>query len=94
MTALSLDLPDEVIEQIARRVAEINSKDCRAGATLDRGHWRRGARAIAEYIDAPVSRVKALSSAGRIPVQKDGSALIAHTDELDEWIRSGGGKRP
>ena len=46
------------------------------------------------YIDAPRSRVYSLVSAGRIPVHKDGSALVARKTELDAWVRSGGGKRP
>ncbi len=56
--------------------------------------WLRGAERIAEYIDAPRSRVYALTSAGRLPVQRDGSTLIARKSELDEWIREGGGIRP
>jgi hypothetical protein len=56
--------------------------------------WLRGAEQIAAYIAAPRSRVKALSSAGRIPVHHDGSALIARTSELDAWLRDGGGRRP
>jgi hypothetical protein len=56
--------------------------------------WLRGADQIAAYIGAPRSRVYALASARRIPVEHDGSALIAHTTALDEWLRAGGGKRP
>src|SRR5690606_22294843 len=56
--------------------------------------WLRGADKIAEYIDAPRSRVYALASAGRIPVHRDGSTLIARTSELDKWLMSGGGRRP
>lgn len=56
--------------------------------------WLRGAEQIAAYIGAPRSRVYALASARRIPVEHDGSALIAHTSALDEWLRGGGGKRP
>jgi excisionase family DNA binding protein len=56
--------------------------------------WLRGADEIAGYIGSPRSRVYALVSARRIPVQRDGSALVAHRSELDSWLRSGGGKRP
>ncbi len=56
--------------------------------------WLRGADAIAAHIDAPRSRVYALTSAKRIPVHRDGSNLIARKSELDEWVRNGGGKRP
>jgi excisionase family DNA binding protein len=63
-----------------------------AHATVAR--WLRGADQIAAYIGAPRSRVYALTSARRIPVERDGSALIAHTTALDDWLRAGGGKRP
>lgn len=56
--------------------------------------WLRGADAIATHIGAPRSRVYALTSAKRIPVQRDGSALIARRSELDAWLRDGGAKRP
>lgn len=81
---------DELVERAAMRAAEIVAKKS-AG---DGGHWLRGAVKIAAYIDAPVSRVNALSSAGRIPVERDGSALVANTAKLDAWIEAGGGKRP
>jgi hypothetical protein len=56
--------------------------------------WLRGAEKIAAYIDAPLSRVYSLSSAGRIPMEHDGSNLIARRSELDAWVRNGGSKRP
>ncbi len=55
--------------------------------------WIRGGDAIAAYLDCPKSRVYALSSAGRIKVERDGSALIARTSDLDAWLRGGGAKR-
>jgi predicted RNase H-like HicB family nuclease len=55
--------------------------------------WLRGADRIAAYIDAPRSRVYALASARRIPVHRDGSALIARRSELDRWLLQGGGLR-
>ena len=56
--------------------------------------WLRGADEIAAYIGSPRSRVYALASARRIPVQRDGSALVARRSELDSWLQNGGGKRP
>jgi excisionase family DNA binding protein len=56
--------------------------------------WLRGADAIARYLGCPRSRVYALTSAGRIPIHRDGSNLVARAVELDVWVRSGGGKRP
>lgn len=56
--------------------------------------WLRGADEIAAYIGSPRSRVYALASARRIPVQRDGSALVARRSGLDSWLQNGGGKRP
>lgn len=89
---LSVDLPPEVLELIAQRAAELIAE--RESSTRVDDGWLRGADRIASYIDAPKSRVYALASAKRIPVERDGSALIARRSDLDAWVRSGGGKRP
>ena len=89
-TVMHLDLGNELVEQIARRAAELveqSTKEPEDG-------WLRGADRIAQYIDSPRSRVYALASARRIPVHRDGSALIARRSELDNWLRAGGGLRP
>jgi hypothetical protein len=91
MGALRLEMDDELIEQIAERAAEL------IGGRSERREpdgWLRGADKIAAYIDAPRSRVYALTSARRIPVHHDGSALIAKRSELDAWLEGGGGLRP
>jgi len=75
-----------------RALAEKLAPHMASPATVD--GWLRGAEQIASYIDSPVSRVYALTSAGRIPVHRDGSALIARRSELDGWVCDGGGKRP
>jgi hypothetical protein len=87
---LAFTLPPELVEQIAQRAAELVT----ASTPAAEDGWLRGAKRIAEYIDAPVSRVNALSSAGRIPLERDGSNLIARKSDLDAWVRSGGAKRP
>jgi excisionase family DNA binding protein len=90
VSALALDLPDELVDALAERVAA-KLADRQPGQA---GGWLRGADRIAAYIDSPRSRVYALVSAGRIPVHRDGSALIARKAELDDWIQRGGGVRP
>lgn len=89
-TQLSLDLPPDLIDAIAERVAAILAE--RQEPAED--GWLRGAESIAAYIGAPRSRVYALTSAKRIPVHHDGAALIARRSELDTWLREGGGRRP
>ncbi|HEU4905533.1 MAG TPA: hypothetical protein VFT19_05395 [Solirubrobacterales bacterium] len=91
MSAISFDVGEELVERIARRAAELLAE--RPDEPAEDG-WLRGAERIAAYIDAPRSRVYALASARRIPVHRDGSALIARRSELDRWLLSGGGRRP
>lgn len=88
-SGISIELPDELLDAITERVAERL-----ADRQPEQDGWLRGADRIAEYIDAPRSRVFALSSAGRIPVERDGSSLIARKSALDAWIRNGGARRP
>lgn len=85
-------VPDELVERIAQRAAEIVAE---RQQPADDG-WLRGAEAIAAYIGSPRSRVYALAGTrpSRIPVHRDGSALLARRSELDRWLLDGGGKRP
>lgn len=89
---LSFDVPPELLEAIAQRTAEILAE---RQAPAEDG-WLRGAKAIAGYIGAPPSRVYSLATCNppRIPVERDGSALVARKSKLDAWVRDGGGKRP
>lgn len=91
MTAMRLDIGEELVEQIAARAVELLRQSQKGG---DEDRWLRGADKIAAYIDSPRSRVYALVSAGRIPVHHDGSALVARRSDLDAWLRDGGGRRP
>jgi len=88
---IAIDIGDELIEQIAERAAALIA-DQRNEAAGD--GWLRGAHKIAAYIDAPRSRVYGLVSARRMPVHRDGSALIARRSELDAWLLNGGSRRP
>jgi hypothetical protein len=87
--AVELTLTPDQVDVIAERVADMVAEQPSAADC-----WLRGAKRIAEYIDAPVSRVYSLTSAGRIPVEHDGSNLIARKSRLDAWVCAGGGKRP
>jgi hypothetical protein len=89
---LALEMPAEWIEAVAERAAAILAE--RSGSNAGDG-WLRGADKIAAYLDCPRSRVYALASCTppRIPIERDGSSLIARRSELDEWVRRGGGVR-
>lgn len=89
---LVFEVPDELIESIAEKVAAI----LEAHERPSEDGWLRGGQAIADYIGAPRSRVYALATTTppRIPVHRDGSALVARRSALDLWLRDGGGRRP
>ncbi len=90
MSAISVNVGDDLVERIAHRAAELIAAKASAPAE---GGWLRGAEKIAAYLDCPRSRVYALASARRIPIHRDGSALIARRSELDKWLLGGGGVR-
>ena len=81
----------ELSEADLDRLAELLGPRLRSPAA---DGWLRGAEAIAAYVDCPRSRIYALVSAKRIPIERDGSNLIARKSELDGWLRDGGGIRP
>lgn len=87
--ALALDVPGELVEQIAQRAAAIMVEHEAPAASP----WLTVGEA-AEYLRCPKSRVYSLVSAGRIPFVKDGSRTLFSRGELDAWLHNGGGKRP
>lgn len=88
MNQIGLTLPPDVIEAIARRAADlVEQRDARPEGFLD-------VAGAAEFLACPASRVYALTSAGRLPVHRDGTRLLFRAAELDEWVRAGGARRP
>ncbi len=83
------DLPDELLELIAQRAAAIVA----AGTTTGDAGYLDVAGA-AEFLACPVSRVYALTSAGRLPVHRDGSRLLFDRAELRAYVDAGGARRP
>lgn len=84
---LKVEVPDELVEAVARRVAEL------AAALIGPAPWLDVAGA-AEHLCCPHSRLYALVSAKRIPHDRDGSRLLFDRAELDAWVRHGGARRP
>lgn len=85
---LILTIPDELIERVARRAAELVAE---RESTGDR--WLSTDEA-ARYLATNKGRLYALCSAGRIPFVKDGSRTLFRRSALDAWLEAGGGKRP
>jgi excisionase family DNA binding protein len=87
---LELELTDAQLAAIAEKAAELVAEH------LER-HDRDGfldVAGAAEFLACKPDRIYALKSAGRIPFYKDGSRLLFDREELREWVRNGGGKRP
>lgn len=86
---LRLELGEQDLRQLAEMVADLLG----TGSSSEQRPWLDVGEA-AEYIRCPKSRIYALVSAGRLPHHKDGSRLLFRREELDNWIRLGGAKRP
>jgi excisionase family DNA binding protein len=92
VSALTVDFPPELVEQIAVRAAEIVAErtdpaDPDAGGFLD-------VERAADFLACPKSRVYSLVSAGRIPHHRDGSRLLFDRTELRAYVAAGGARRP
>ena len=90
VTALTLDIAEELIEQIAERAAELLAERSDIGEDdnfLD-------VAGAAEFLACPRSRIYALVSARRLPHHHDGSRLLFDRHELREFVHDGGARRP
>jgi excisionase family DNA binding protein len=89
--ALLAELDEEALLTLADRLAPILapqlSQSRQSSSWLD-------VRQAAKYLACPRSRIYALVSVRRIPHHKDGSRLLFRCEELDEWVRAGGARRP
>ncbi len=94
MTAppLTLELPAELLEHLAVRVAELLAERDNGATQSDDGYL--DVTAAAAFLSCPTSRVYALVSAGRLPVHRDGSRLLFTRGELREYVNRGGARRP
>ena len=89
MAAVTLDIADEMVERIAERAAELfaDRQSAMVGGYLD-------VAGAAEFLACPRSRIYALVSARRLPHHHDGSRLLFDREELREYVRNGGARRP
>lgn len=90
MSGLALELPDELLERLAHRVAALLAEreaPAEAGGYLD-------VAGAAEFLACGKSRIYALVSAGRIPHYKDGSRTLFDRAELRAFVAAGGARRP
>ena len=86
--SVDLGLPSEAVDAIARRVAQLLAEQ-----NATRSPWMTAEQA-AEYIAAPVSRVRKLTMTGELPHHRDGRRVLYHRDDLDAYVRAGGAITP
>lgn len=87
---LTLALPDELLEELAERVADLLAE--RNAPTEAEGFL--DVTDAAAFLSCKSSRVYALTSSGRLPHYKDGSRLLFDRDELRAYVANGGARRP
>lgn len=86
MVAAMLDgAPSAAVERFAERVADVLAQRQSPWMTADDA---------ADYIAAPLTRVRKLTMTGELPHYKDGRRVLYRRDELDQFIRHGGAKSP
>jgi excisionase family DNA binding protein len=89
--AIFAEIDDEALAMLAERLRPI--LEAPNGGHEPPVPWL-DVEAAAKHLMCPRSRIYALVSARRIPYHKDGSRLLFRPEELDDWVRAGGGKRP
>jgi len=89
--ALLAEMDDETLARLADRLAPILVSKIETNSQAVPWLDVHGA---ARHLTCPRSRIYALVSAGRIPHHRDGSRLLFRREELDDWVRTGGGIRP
>lgn len=90
MSPVAFELPDELIGQLAERVAAILAE--REPTKVGDGFL--DVAGAADFLACPASRLYALVSAKRIPHHRDGSRLLFDRTELRAYVQAGGAKRP
>jgi excisionase family DNA binding protein len=83
MNTLTLDLPDEVIERVAERAAEILADRQTTASTpwLD-------TRGAAEHLCCNTSRIHDLVQARKLTPRRDGRRLLFKRSELDDYLEA------
>jgi predicted DNA-binding transcriptional regulator AlpA len=82
---LNLSLPDELLDEIARRAAQLAAEQIATPATPER--WLT-ADAAAEHLGISKSQLYTLTSQRQrngLPVTKEGSRSYYRASELDAW---------
>jgi len=80
---IEVDLSDEVIDGLARTVAE-RVEECLTSSGASQGYL--DVTGAAEYLSCPKSRIYDLTSRRELPHYKLGSRLLFNKQEIDAWL--------
>jgi hypothetical protein len=83
---VAIEVPDEVVEAIAARAAEIVLERLQRQPA---SRWLYGAKAAADYLGWPIKRVHNKVATGGLPHHRSDGRLMFSTTELDRGIRDG-----
>jgi excisionase family DNA binding protein len=78
-------LPEDIDAIAARVLAAVRHHTDSPWLTADEA---------ANYLRAPLSRVRKLTMTGDLPHERDGRRVLYHRDRLDEFVQRGGATSP
>jgi excisionase family DNA binding protein len=81
---LSVEIPADVLEQIAERAAELLAERQAASASP----WL-STQGAADYIAAPAGRIHDLVALRKLTPRRDGRRLLFRREELDAYLENG-----
>jgi excisionase family DNA binding protein len=87
-------MPDELVERIAQRAAELLTDGAAMSPVGDTADGYLDVAGAADFLACKPARIYALVSAKRIPHHRDGSRLLFDRAELRAYVAAGGAKRP
>jgi excisionase family DNA binding protein len=84
---MSISLPSDAVEEIARHAAEIVLAELDARATREPPEWMSVERA-ADYMGCSPERIWKLKARGQIPYHQEGSRarVFLHRNDLDAFM--------
>lgn len=85
MASVGIDFSDDFVGALAEALAPLIAERLRP----EPARWLT-ARQAAAHLNAPLSRVRKLTSTGALPVHREGGRVLYRREELDEFIRRGG----
>lgn len=85
MASVGIEFSDDFVGALADALAPLIAQRLQP----QQAQWLT-AREAAAHLNAPLSRVRKLTSTGALPVHREGGRVLYLRDELDAFIRDGG----